>query len=120
MRRRLGARYHQGLKDIAELVLPPPPDESASAIHYDVFQNYEIEAYERDRLRGRLRDRGVGTLLQWNGKGVHQFPALGFTQSLPTTEAIMNRSMMLPMNTSLTDDEIDYVCKEITAFYGNT
>jgi len=32
MRRRLGARYHQGLNDIAELVLPPPPDESASAI----------------------------------------------------------------------------------------
>lgn len=32
MRRHLGARYHQGLNDIAELVLPPPPDESASAI----------------------------------------------------------------------------------------
>ena len=119
-RRRLGARYHQGLSDMAELVLPPAPDESPNALHYDVFQNYEVEADERDRLRDHLRDRGVGTLLQWNGKGVHQFSTLGFTQSLPTTEAIVNRSLMLPMNTSLTDDEIDYTCEEIAAFYGNT
>ena len=118
-RRRLGARYHHGLKDIAELVLPPPPDESASAVHYDVFQNYEVEADERDRLRDHLRDRGVGTLLQWSGKGIHQFSALGFTQSLPITEAIVNRSLMLPMNTSLTDDEIDYICEEIASFYAN-
>ena len=119
-RRRLGARYDQGLKDVAELVLPPPPDESPGAVHYDVFQNYEVEADDRERLRGHLRDRGVGTLLQWSGKGVHQFSALGFTQSLPTTEAIVNRSLMLPMNTSLTDDEIDYICEEVAAFYGNT
>ncbi len=119
-RRCLGARYHEGLKDIAELFLPPPPDESPNAVHFDVFQNYEVEADKRDCLRDHLRDRGVGTLLQWGGKGVHQFSALGFTQSLPTTEAIMNRSLMLPMNTSLTDDEIDYICDEIAAYYGNT
>ena len=84
----------------------------------DVFQNYEIEAERRDGLRAFLGERGVGTLLQWGGKGVHQFPALGIGQQLPRTEAILARSLMLPMNTSLSDDEVDHVSEQIIEFYG--
>lgn len=117
-RRRLAARYHEGLKGIAELVLPPPPDDSPGARHYDVFQNYEIEAQDRNHLRDHLSNRGVGTMYQWGGKGIHQFSALGIRQSLPVTEAILGRSLMLPMNTSVTADEVDYICDQVAAFYG--
>jgi len=48
---------------------------------------------------------------------VHQFPALGIRQRLPRTDAILARSLMLPMNTSLTDDEVDYVTEQIGEFY---
>ena len=115
MRRSLAARYHQNLKDVSGLLLPPPPTEGGD--HFDTFQNYEIEAEERDALRAHLTQNGVGTILQWGGKGVHQFPALGFEASLPRTESVMARSLLLPMNTSLTDDEVDYVSEQVQAFY---
>jgi len=116
-RRELALRYDRNLAGLRELVLPPPPDVPPGDKHFDVFQNYEIEAERRDDLRAFLGERGVGTLLQWGGKGVHQFPALRIGQRLPRTEAILARSIMLPMNTSLTDDEVDYVCEHIVGFY---
>jgi len=116
-RRRLARRYHERLKDVPHLVLPPPPDESPRAAHFDVFQNYEIEAEDRDGLRAYLAEHGVGTLLQWGGRGVHQFPALEIAQTLPRTEHILARAMLLPLNTSLTDAEIDHVCERIGDFY---
>lgn len=117
-RRELAKRYQAGLGGVKELRLPPPPKDNPGLRHYDVFQNYEVEAERREGLRERLRDRGVGTALQWGGKGVHQFSQLGFRQSLPRTEAMMARAMLLPMNTSLTDEEVDYVCECICGFYG--
>jgi len=116
-RRELARRYTRNLGDVQEVVLPPPPDVAPGDPHVDVFQNYEIEAERRDNLRAFLGERGVGTLLQWGGKGVHQFPALGIAQRLPRTEAILARSLMLPMNTSLTEDEVDYVSEQIREFY---
>lgn len=115
-RRRLAALYQQRLGDVAELVLPPAPDSDPD--HFDVFQNYEIEAERRDDLKAYLKEHGVGTLIQWGGKAVHQFEKLGFKVSLPYTERMFTRCLMLPMNRSLSDDDVEYVCQMIRQFYG--
>lgn len=115
-RRRAIASIYQGrLEKFEQLVLPPAPDSEKD--HFDVFQNYEIEAEQRDRLKAYLAEGGVGTLIQWGGKGVHQFKKLGFTQSLPYTEKLLERMLMLPMNMSLNDEDVHYVCDCITKFY---
>jgi dTDP-4-amino-4,6-dideoxygalactose transaminase len=116
-RRRLACRYHEGLRDVPQLVLPPPPDDRETPRHFDTFQNYEIEAEDRDALKAFLARHGVGTMIQWGGKGIHQYPALRIGQSLPRTEAILARSLMLPMNSSVTDQEADYIVEQIRAFY---
>ena len=79
-RRYLAALYDQRLEEVAEVVLPPAPESSAD--HFDIYQNYEIESAERDRLKQYLADRGIGTLVQWGGVGIHQMKALGFVASL--------------------------------------
>lgn len=114
-RREIARLYRHNLGDLSHLVLPPGPDDDPD--HYDIFQNYEIEADRRDELRGRLKQRGVGTLIQWGGMAVHQFRKLGFDQRLPYTEELMTRMLMLPMNTSLSDEDVDYVCEQIRDFY---
>jgi dTDP-4-amino-4,6-dideoxygalactose transaminase len=117
-RRRATARlYRQGLDDVAELVLPPGPDGDPD--HFDVYQNYEVEADMRDALREHLGGDGIGTILQWGGKPVHQFEGLGFSgYSLPDTDRLFERCFLLPMNTSLTDDEVHYICASVRRFYG--
>lgn len=116
-RREIAARYHGNLSHVPQLVLPPPPSAPGTDDHFDVFQNYEVEAEDRDLLRTHLAEQGVGTILQWGGKGVHQFEALGIGASLPTTERMFARSLLLPMNTSLTTEEVDYVSEQIDVFY---
>jgi dTDP-4-amino-4,6-dideoxygalactose transaminase len=113
-RRALAQRYQNNLMGIEELVLPPPPCHDP---HFDVFQNYEIETDRRDELRAFLTEHGVGTILQWGGLAVHQFPALQIRASLPRTESVLARSLLLPMNTSLTDAEVDEVSELVHRFY---
>ncbi len=114
-RREIASYYQERLEGLPQLRLPPAPD--AHPDHFDIFQNYEIEAERRDELRAFLKERGVGTLIQWGGKAVHQFSKLGFTQRLPHTEALFTRLLMLPMNTALSDDDAGYVCDCIHEFY---
>jgi dTDP-4-amino-4,6-dideoxygalactose transaminase len=116
-RRALAQRYIDNLSGLESVVLPPAPDWTENPVHFDVFQNFEIEADDRDQLRAHLQSNGVGTLLQWGGKGVHQFPALGVSASLPRTERMFARALMLPLNTSLTPGEVDYVSEQIHTFY---
>ena len=115
-RRYLAGIYTQRLQEVAELIPPPAP--GCDPDHFDIFQNYEIEAERRDELKEYLKMHGVGTLIQWGGQAVHQLKALGFTQCLPHTDKLFTRLLMLPMNMSLSDDDVHYVCDRIRAFYG--
>lgn len=115
-RREIAGLYHEQLVDLPQLVLPPPPVDDDT--YFDVFQNYEIETQDRDRLRAYLQEQGVETMIPWGGKGVHQFPALGLTHfRLPRTERIFQRALMLPMHCELDDEQVLYVAKKIHSFY---
>lgn len=114
-RRMLAAEYERLLVDIPEVVTPPAPDSDVR--HFDVYQNYEMEVARRDELRVYLKDRGIGTLIQWGGKAVHQFPALGFNVSLPVTERFFERCLMLPLNMMVTLDDVAYIADSVRMFY---
>lgn len=114
-RREIAMLYHSFLSDLSSLLLPSPPN--AEAERFDTFQNYEIEAEQRDALREYLQQHGVGTLIQWGGWPVHQFRELGFTQTLPRTDLLFTRCLMLPMNTLLTNEDVEYVAQMVRRFY---
>ena len=114
-RRSIASKYQEQLENLNELKLPIAP--GAEPDHFDVFQNYELEADKRDQLKEYLFQNGIGTLIQWGGKAVHQFPELGFKLSLPKTEKFFDRCIMLPMNVFLSDDQIDYICETVIRFY---
>ena len=116
-RRAIATRYQEQLSSMSQLQLPPAPNASANALHFDVYQNYELQADSRDALRQHLLDRGVRTIIQWAGTPVHAFKELGFTDSLPKTEKLFQCCLMLPMNTALADDDVDYICDCIKNFY---
>lgn len=115
-RREIASFYQDRLGDIKELLLPPAPD--ANPDYFDVYQNYEIEAERRNALKIHLSENGIGTLIQWNGQPVHSITSLGFSgKGLPYTEAMFRKCLMIPMNTSLQDEDLEYVCDTIREFY---
>ncbi len=115
-RRAVAALYQAGLGDLPELTLPPAP--AADERHFDVYQNYELEADNRDALRAHLESNGVRTIIQWAGTPVHQFKELGFAVQLSMTDRFFERCFMLPMNTAIADDEVQYIIELIRNFYG--
>jgi len=114
-RREIASIYQDQLGKIAELDLPPSPNEND--VYFDVYQNYEIVADRRDELQIYLKQKGIGTLQQWDGKAVHQWPKLGLKASLPITDNFFSRCLMLPMNMAISDDDVYYISENIMAYY---
>ena len=114
-RRELAGIYHQGLSDIPNLKLPPPPQQQGR--YFDVFQNYVVRAQDRDRLVEHLRECGVEVLISWP-KPMHHQEALGLTHfHLPETEQISQEVVSLPLNTELSNEQVEYVIESIRSFY---
>ncbi len=115
-RREIASMYDEMLRELPDLTLPPPP--AADGDHFDIYQNYEIEAGRRDALRQYLDENGVKTILQWGGKTIHQFPQLKFEVKLPRTDHMTSRFMLLPMHTALSNDDVAYIGETLCRFYG--
>ena len=114
-RRELASIYHQGLSDLQELKLPPPP--RSDDHFFDVYQNYVIRANERDRLVAHLRESGIEILISWH-KPMHHHDALGLKHfHLPKTEQVSNEVLSLPMYPELSDEQVKYVVDAISNFY---
>ena len=114
-RRAIAARYHDAFRDVIELDLPPPPD--ADPTRFDIFQNYEMCCDRRDKLRVHLTNRGIGTIVQWGGTGIHQFRNLGLERLLPRTDRFFTRSLLIPMNHMLTDAQVGRVIDGVRSFF---
>lgn len=114
-RRAIAARYHDAFQGIAELDLPPSPD--VDAARFDVFQNYEMCCDRRDKLRVHLTNLGIGTIVQWGGRGIHQFRNLGLERVLPRTDRFFTRSLLIPMNHLLSDAQVGRVIDGVRGFF---
>jgi len=114
-RRKIAQMYQERLEDLEGLKLPPAPSNNSN--HYDVYQNYELTAFKRDELKKYLEKKNIGTLIQWGGKGIHQFKKLGFKQKLKNTDKFFKSCIMLPMNMFISNDDVGYICDVIKSFY---
>ena len=114
-RRRTASIYHNELLSLKQLKLVPSP--KLNGKNFDVYQNYEIQAEDRNNLKKFLLKNGIKTLIQWNGKAVHQIKPLSLKANVPNTEEFFKKCIMLPIHTYLKDNEIMRVCKKIKEFY---
>lgn len=114
-RRNVAEIYQTRLQDLNELKLPAGPQENGD--NFDTYQNYELQAQQRNELQNFLKENGIGTLIQWGGTAIHQFTNLGFNQECPNTEEFFKNCIMLPMNVFISDDDVHYVCDKVEEFY---
>ncbi|MEM3580646.1 MAG: DegT/DnrJ/EryC1/StrS family aminotransferase [Candidatus Bathyarchaeia archaeon] len=113
-RREIAKIYHEGLSEIEEIRLPPPP--SNNSPYYDVFQNYVIRLKERDKLAIFLERNGIETMISWKTPN-HLQKALKLDHfKLPETEKISKEVISLPIYPELTNEQVEYVISTIKKF----
>ena len=115
-RQKIAARYDELLGDIAAIKLPyRAPDRT------HIFHQYTIRVLngQRDALRRHLKEEGIGTQIYYP-LPLHLQPcfrSLGYKEGdLPESERASHEILSLPMFPELTDEEQEYVVREIKAF----
>ncbi|MFZ4615409.1 MAG: DegT/DnrJ/EryC1/StrS family aminotransferase [Rectinemataceae bacterium] len=111
-----GKHYDDRLSQIPGLRFPKVLDGSKS-----VYYVYNILVPRRDELARYLKERGIGWSIYYPIPLHLQkcFAYLGYKEGdFPVAERVSKEILALPMYPELRDDEVDYICDEIAAFYG--
>ncbi|MDH5716632.1 MAG: DegT/DnrJ/EryC1/StrS family aminotransferase [Spirochaetia bacterium] len=115
-RREIANLYNNALNNLEEIKLPCGPNESEN--YFDIYQNYEIEINQRENIKTFLEKKGIQTVIPWEGKAVHHLNYFHSNKlSLPRTDNLIKKTLLLPMNTSLTDSDVNFICNTICRFY---
>jgi UDP-2-acetamido-2-deoxy-ribo-hexuluronate aminotransferase len=111
-RKEIAARYTDALRSVVKT--PVIPDGCQS-----VFALYTIRVADRDGVRARLEEKGIGTGLFYR-LALHQHPAFrAFDgRSLPASETLADEVLSLPIHPDLRDDEIDRVIAAVIEAVG--
>jgi dTDP-4-amino-4,6-dideoxygalactose transaminase len=115
-RREIASIYSRRFIGIDDLVIPSSPGSEEN--RYDTFQNYEVRVKNREKFRLHLSEHGVGTLLPWSGKAIHQLNLPGVRSSaVVKTESFFKEILMLPMNHYMSDQDVKYVSDVVTDYF---
>ena len=117
-RRYVAERYRRSLKEIAAIRLPPEGDEGVRP----VYHQFVMRAAKRDLLQAYLKGKGVETGIHYPIP-IHLQPLyvrlFGYAEgAYPMSERLAKEYLSLPMHPLLSDEDVEYVCEEISNFYG--
>jgi dTDP-4-amino-4,6-dideoxygalactose transaminase len=114
-RRTNAKRYNAVLGEIEQVITP---SELKGVRH--VYHLYVVRVKDRDKLQMFLKENEIGT-------GLHYPIPLHLTQAyvhlgykkgaFPVAEKLANEILSLPMYPELTEEQTEYVCEKIKAFY---
>ena len=113
-RQAIAAVYREHLAGQAHVQLPAEADERAEPVYHQFV--VQLPAPQRDAVRTRLAELGVGTLLHYP-MAAHQMPAYRAVTvdpvGLPATEALLPRILSLPMGPHLSLDQAAQVVERL-------
>ena len=119
IRRKLANVYNEELRELevkGKLKLPPKFSTNSNSL--STYQNYEIQAKNRNELIYFLKKNNIGTIKQWGGFSIAHFTKLGFNiNDYPKTQKLFNELLLLPINHLMKEEEIKYICEKIISFY---
>jgi dTDP-4-amino-4,6-dideoxygalactose transaminase len=116
-RRANACRYHEGLDDVPEVVLPLVEEGN-----FHVYNQFTIRAERRDELRAFLGERGIGSGIYYPLPLHLQpcFASLGGREGmLPACESACREVLSLPIFPELGEDRQALVVEAIREFYGH-
>lgn len=117
-RQKHAARYRELLGGAGLPVTLPEPARYQTR---HVYNQFVIRAPRRDELKSHLHANGIGSEIYYP-LALHQqvcFRDLGYRQGdFPESEKAAGEVLALPVHSAISDEDIQYVCEAIRAFYG--
>lgn len=104
-REKIRQKYIALLKDVKNLIIP---FKKRKGVHSNYI--FVVLVSNREKVREYLSEKGIQTSIHY--PPVHKFKIYKrSTKNLPVTENVTNRLLTLPMYSSLTSSEVEYICK---------
>ena len=124
-RRAVARRYKEMLSDIEQIVLPKEMPFAKHVYHLFVIRVKDVKSKEkgvgsRDGLMKYLNENGIATGLHYPIPLHLQncFKYLGYKKGdFPVAEELAETGLSLPMFPEMTEEQIEYVCGKIKAFF---
>ncbi|HBH23855.1 MAG TPA: hypothetical protein DDY13_10585 [Cytophagales bacterium] len=110
----IASLYDNYLKDLP-IILPPLYQSRRHVYHHYVIQ---LEDNRRDELKVYLESKGVETKIHYP-RTLNKLSIVKCGTVCPNAERVANRSLSLPIYPGLTNDQIDYICTQISDFFKN-
>jgi UDP-2-acetamido-2-deoxy-ribo-hexuluronate aminotransferase len=110
LRQEVASKYTKALNG-KDLVLPFVNEKATSA-----WAQYSVRVKDREKLQSKLKEVGIPTAVHYPMPLHLQecFEYLGYAKGdFPISEIVSNEIMSLPMNPYLSDEEINYIVKEL-------
>jgi len=116
IKRRNGEHYTQGLAGIPGIV-PAPEAPWAHNVYwmYSILVEQDY-ALSRDKLMAALKERGVDSRPFF--RAIHTMPCHPRDLHLPVAEHLSATGINLPSSVKLTEEQIDYICRQIRELAG--
>ena len=114
-RRAIAAKYHQLLASVGDLVLPFVLQHA-----YHVYHLYTIRTKQRNALQQFLAGKQIATAIAYPIPLHFQeaYKHLGYhAGDFPESELASEECLSLPIFAELTDEQVEYVCSNIRAFF---
>lgn len=114
-RNQLAQRYIQNLKNVSEIILPQTLPNNTHVYHLFV-----IRCVKRNELMEFLKKNEIDTLIHYPIPPHLQkaYQHLNFKKGdFPIAEQLADEMLSLPLYPGLSNEQIDYVCEKIQAFY---
>lgn len=116
-RRACSRLYHNLLKDVEELVLPPNGNSDIKP----VYHLYVVRTSHRDKLKVWLEQRGVQCGVHYplpiHLQPVYRKLFAHEAGEFPKSELLSRTALSLPMFPGLAKNEIEYICENVGEFF---
>lgn len=118
-RREIIAQYDKGLKDLPVEVLPHFTDVAQGSGHLYLVRLLDFDEKKRNLFIEKMAEKGVATNVHYKPLPLHTaYKKLGFgITAYPNAYAQYANEVTLPLHTSLTDEDVDYVVSVFREVY---
>jgi UDP-2-acetamido-2-deoxy-ribo-hexuluronate aminotransferase len=98
-------------KHLTNVVIPVRSKDSTH-----VFHQYTIKAERRDDLKKYLEEKKIPSMIYYP-LPLHHQKAYYSKETYVVTEQLSKEVLSLPVHTEMTEEQLDYICNNVKAFY---